>query len=563
MDFKSRPQKPRSIDGFMKGAASHPTNVRRPQLISGTARSQPTSPRRAIPVRQTTQNTPVDERPLQRPTTVNNGQSFIGTTLPNPDFNRQFDEPTTEKPKRKGLHFRKQRNAMKPKRKGSIKRKLIAAGVVVVVGAVGAFSYLTYNVNKVFHCGITCAVQAINSIPLKSQGDWVNTLVAGYDPSDGDITTDTIMVVSANKVTGQAFMLSIPRDMWVNNLPGFGHQKINASNDIASFSAPGYPNGGMGEMEQQVHDKLGITSDYFILVNNQAYVDAVNAVGGVDVNIQSENPKGLYDPNVDKVNGGPVKFSNGWQHLDGLQALGLVKARGDSPLEYGFPNGDFDREAHQRQVMIALKTKAESSGVLANPLAISNLFNAVSKNVQTDVSIQDIQGFSELMNKVNTNNIKSASVQSINGVKLLTGQVVQNLDVEAPSAGIDNYSQIQAFIQNLYSSNPVAQEGATVAVLNGSNVDGLANTEATKLQSSGFDVAGTGDPNSVYSSSLIIDQSNGKDRAARQELQKLFPNTPIATSTTTPAEATEAQAYPNATFVVVLGQNWDSASTGQ
>lgn len=447
--------------------------------------------------------------------------------------------------------------------KNYAKKSTLALLLILLLGG-GWIGWKFYrNIAKLTHNNnpFAAIASALNQVNLKNENNWVNVLVAGYDPSDGDITTDTIMVVSVNKITNQAIMLSIPRDTWVNNLPGFGHQKINASEDIANFNQPGYLKGGMGELEQQIHDKLGITSDYYVLVNNAAFKEGVNIVGGIDINIQSPDPRGLYDPNIDAALGGPLKITNGWHHLDGLQALALVKSRGDSPYSYGFPNSDFDREAHARQVVVAMKNKALTAGVLANPAKLGQLLDTVGANVQTDVTLSDAQGFYSLMKKVNNNNIKSLSLESINGQKLLTGQVINGLDVEVPTAGVDNFSQIQSEVRSLYSTDPVIQEAATVVLLNGSNVDGLAKQEETTLINDGFIVVGTGDPNSVYPSSMIIDQSNGKDPASKQALIKLFSTgTTYTTSTDSPAEATEAKNY-TANFVIVLGQNWNSATT--
>jgi LCP family protein required for cell wall assembly len=453
-----------------------------------------------------------------------------------------------------------QKKGVRPKHrwgwKKNARRAAIALAAVIILGG-GWLGFKFYrNIAKITHNNnpFSIANSALNQVQLKSQGDWVNVLVAGYEPSDGDTTSDTIMVVSVNKKTNQAFMLSIPRDTWVNNLPGFGHQKINASNDITSFNQPGYPKGGMGELEQQIHDKLGITIDYYALINNAAFKDAVNAVGGIDVNIQSSNPKGLYDPNIDAALGGPLKMTNGWHHLDGLQALALVKSRGDSPYSYGFPRGDFDRTAHQRQVMIALKDKVKSSGVLSSPLKIGKLLDAVGNNLQTDIGLNDAQGFYNLTNKVSDASIKSLSLDSINGRQLLSAQIIGGLDVEAPTAGVDNFSQIQAAVQTLYSSNPVVKEAASVVVLNGSSTIGLATKESTALTAKGMVVSNTADAPSQQGTTTIIDNSQGKAPATLTELKTIFGNS-IVTNATLTAN------YPSAQFIIILGANQTPPTT--
>jgi len=426
---------------------------------------------------------------------------------------------------------------------------LVMLFVILLPGSWLGFK-LYRNVAKLNHNynPFSIARSALNQVNLKSEGDWVNVLVAGYEPSDGDNTSDTIMVVSINKKTNQAFMLSIPRDTWVNNLPGFGHQKINASNVITSFNQVGYPKGGMGELESQIHDKLDITIDYYALINNAAFKDAVNAVGGIDINIQSSNPKGLYDPNIDAALGGPLRMANGLHHLNGLQALALVKSRGDSPYAYGFPRGDYDRTAHQRQVMLALKDKVLSTGVLSNPAKIGQLLDAVGNNLQTDAGLSEAQGFYNLMKKVNNANIQSLSLDNINGKQLLKGQVIDRLDVEAPTAGVDNFSDIQAAVRTLYSNDPVVKEAANVVVLNGGNIAGLATKEGTVLTAKGMTIGALATAPSTQATTTIVDNSLGKKPATLAALKTLFG------STTTP-NATLTAMYPNAQFIVVLGIN--------
>ena len=74
------------------------------------------------------------------------------------------------------------------------------------------------------------------------------------------------------------------------------------------------------------YQKENIMRHYYIKINYQAFKDSVNAVGGVDIDINSEDPYclgggGIYDPYAD------LKLKKGIQHLDGQQALNLSRAR--------------------------------------------------------------------------------------------------------------------------------------------------------------------------------------------------------------------------------------------
>src|SRR5581483_2990394 len=211
------------------------------------------------------------------------------------------------------------------------------------------------------------------------------------DPGhQGANLTDSIMLVSIDTQNHTAYMLSIPRDLYVN-IPGFGYAKINEAypdGQSESFSQPGYPAGGMGLLEEVVSQKFGIPIDYYALVNYSAVRDAVNAVGGITVTIDSPDGE-LYDPNRDYATGGPlVSLTNGTHTLNGEQALDLARARGD-PSPYGEPIGfeqsDFQRTADQRMMLVALESKANALSVVTNPIKMGELFDTMGNNVQTDL----------------------------------------------------------------------------------------------------------------------------------------------------------------------------------
>jgi hypothetical protein len=133
-----------------------------------------------------------------------------------------------------------------------------------------------------------------------------------------------------------------------------------------------------------------------------------------------------------------------------------------------------------------------------------------------------------------------------------------------PTAGLGDYAQLQAFYQEQTTNNPIAKENASVVILNGSDVIGLARQEATTLTKEGFNVTTVTDATQEYPSSLIVDQSNGQDPAAKKALQQIFASdTSTVTSTSASTEAAEAGNYSSADFVIVLGKNWDGTTIQQ
>ena len=475
-------------------------------------------------------------------------QSLLNSTLPNKEYG----------------NYRTQRRVDKPNKKWSKKKKALISILVVVVillGVGGWFgSRILGSIDKVFHGNLFSDIQGIfSNTTLKGENQGrVNILLAGYQGSVSDegALTDSIMVVSIDTKNNTAFTMSIPRDLWLN-IPSIGYQKINDANSNANFNQPGYFKGGMGQLQQVIETDFGIPIDYYALIDYSAFEDAVNAVGGITVNIQSPDPRGLYDPNVDKAHGGPLKLPNGPVHLNGLQALALALARGDSPYAYGFPLSDINRTQHQRQMLIALEQKALSAGVLSNPLTITHLFDAIGTNVKTDLSLADAIKLSQLAKKVNLSQIKSYGLNYSGNNALLTTYVTPTnppQDALIPRAGLNNYSQIQHYYLQITSNNPVVQENSTVTILNGSNVPNLAHNEETYLQSQGFNVVYIGNASTVYTSNFILDNSQGKKPNSYNFLEKYFGITPSASSSVS-AEAIETQGY-TTNFVVVIGQNW-------
>jgi LCP family protein required for cell wall assembly len=285
----------------------------------------------------------------------------------------------------------------------------------------------------------------------------VNVLLVGNSVDDpghpaADLT-DSIMILSVSTTDKSAVLLSIPRDLWVD-IPDNGHEKINAVypyGNIDKFSEPGYPLGGIGLLEKVIKHNLGIPLDYYVLINYSAVRGAVNAVGGIEVAINSTDPRGLYDPNIQAADGGPLRLPNGVQQLDGQTALNLVRARGtpapDGRVGYGFPRSDFNRTIHQRQVLLALKDKASDISVVANPWRLGRLFDAVGNNVQTDLEINEARRLGLMLRGISNSDMQTHSFAG-NGVNLLTGYVGPGGQTALiPAAGLDNFSEIQAAIR--------------------------------------------------------------------------------------------------------------------
>lgn len=408
---------------------------------------------------------------------------------------------------------------------------ILALLVLIIGGWVGG--KFAYNAHKLFGGNI---LSVFSSTKLKGEDRGrVNILLAGNsadDPGhDGANLTDSIMLISLDTKNNRAFLLSIPRDLWVH-ISHDGHQKINAVYSAAvnkNYNGSGSKSGGMSLLEDTVGQELGITINYYALIDYTAIRQSVDALGGIDVNIKSNDPRGLYDPNIDWSTKGPlVKLTNGPHHLNGEQALDLGRARGDAYNSYGFAGSDFDRTKHQREMLVSLKKKAESIGVLANPSKLSSLSDALGNNVKTDFSLSEVHRLYEISNQIDNNNIKSLSLNSDNGKSLLASYAAPDGESALiPAAGLDNFFDIQAFIQRQTSSNPLVQEAARVVVLNGTATNGLAIKVQRKLNAQNIDAFMVGDAlpaSQPRTTTTIIDNSLGKKPTTAAALKKIFGN---------------------------------------
>lgn len=571
-NFRSRqirttPLRPiRSIDGF---------TVPRPRSRVVNNQELPTTNPQQMPANRPIQSTEQFSEPNPAPkftASPNNVQPNIrrvdyaqamtkSNTPANSNF-QKFYTPYSVANKQQSAVPAGKSKSKKAGKRWPMRHKILSSFLIflIIIGSLGGYfgSRIIGSLDRVFHGNLFSDVHALfGSTTLSGENTGrVNILLAGYQGSSSDegALTDSIMVVSINTNNHTAFALSIPRDLWVN-IPGQGYQKINAANTYTNFSEPGYFHGGMGMLQSTIEQDFGIPINYYALIDYQAFEQTVNAVGGITLDIQSPDPRGLYDPNVDKAHGGPLILSNGYHTLDGLQALALSLARGDSPYAYGFPLSDINREQHQRQELIALEKKATSLGVLTNPLKITSLFDAIGANVQTNLSLADALALVKIVHGLNLNNISSYGLNYSGPNALLTTYVTSNgQDALIPAAGKANYSQIRQYYQRITSSNPIYQEDASVVVLNASGNAQLGQNQAQILRNAGYNVSYVGNTGTVYSTSTLYNNIGNAKPHSLAELEKLY-NVQLATSSTNTIEAQLASNY-SGNFILVLGQNW-------
>ena len=273
--------------------------------------------------------------------------------------------------------------------------------LVLVALVVGIGGLLVYKTGFTFS---QMQTEKLEKLPLiddlttmntpQPETDRLNILALGLrgeeDPNGG-LLTDSIMVITLKKSTGQVALISIPRDLYIT-MPGQKYkEKINFAYALG-FEQKGAA-GGMFLSKIAVSRVTGLFIDHVVTINHAAFKEVVDALGGVDVTLDKpfqEKTQFAKDILIDL----PV----GQNHLDGNTALYFVRSR--------FSTSDFDRAQRQQAVLLAVKEKALSLGVLSNPVTIFQTMGSLGKNVRTDLSFSEIKNLIGLASDINIKEVR-------------------------------------------------------------------------------------------------------------------------------------------------------------
>ncbi|MEZ4591260.1 MAG: LCP family protein [Chloroflexota bacterium] len=329
----------------------------------------------------------------------------------------------------------------------------------------------------------------------------VSILLMGIDQrceEDGPTHTDSMMILTIDPVGLSAAVLSLPRDLWVD-IPDFGVDRINQANYLGEIYE--YPGGGPALAVQTVEALLGVPVDFYVAVNFDAFVEVVDLVGGINIDV----PEPIDDPDYpDRCYGyDPFSIEAGEQHLDGEAALKYARTR----ATFG---GDVDRAARQQAVILAVREQVFNLNSLPQLIAQApQLWQTSQENVRTNMTLDEAIQLALLAQDIPRDSIRTA-VLDFNYVYNET--TPDGRQVLVPVR--DNIRQLrdQLFappaiptpvIENLPAL--MAAEDARIAVLNGTAEFGLAASTQEYLQSFGINVVEIGNADaSTYLTSQIV-----------------------------------------------------------
>ncbi len=257
---------------------------------------------------------------------------------------------------------------------------VVAGLLVLLLGAGGWLFYLNSLIDPDTFVGPDDRLSDEDR-PDRADNESMNILLAGADngEDDGDgvsttealdseqwqpgvLRSDTIMFVHVPADRKAAYLVSIPRDAYVQIYDESG-QPVGKDKINEAFAGYG-PTGYVATIEHLTDLRM----DHLAVIDWTGFKDISTALGGVEVYI----PESFYDSSQD------IRWEQGYEDLEGDEALAYVRTR------YGLEGGDFDRIARQQNFLRAMLEKMLDQGVFGDPVTFANMLQAVVRNLSVD-----------------------------------------------------------------------------------------------------------------------------------------------------------------------------------
>lgn len=192
------------------------------------------------------------------------------------------------------------------------------------------------------------------------QKETENHLILGRHGS----LTDTIIVANFNNQTKEVKLISLPRDLYIEN------KKINSI----------YTYKGLTSLISEVESITGLNIDKYALIDMYTFIDVVDTLGGIDVELD----KPLIDPSYttyDNNEWGTLSLTAGVHNVNGRQALRIARSR--------YSTSDFDRAYRQHLILNGLKTRVKELGA-KDAKTITELALLGMESTETNLNFKDI-----------------------------------------------------------------------------------------------------------------------------------------------------------------------------
>jgi LCP family protein required for cell wall assembly len=318
-------------------------------------------------------------------------------------------------------------------------------------------------------------------------GEALTFLVVGSDSREGlddlehfgnfaGARGDVVMLVRVDPSTGEARMLSIPRDLWVD-IPGQGMGKINSA----------YSYGGPSLMVRTIQENLGIEVNHYVEVGFVGFQELVDDLGGIHISF----------PYAARDRSSGLDVEAGTDVLDGEMALAYARSRKYQEFQNGswvsVDANDIGRTQRQQEVVRAILSELKSPASVADAGAMSS---SLASHMTIDATLAEasIAGLAWDFRSLLTGGIEGTTLP-VDGATKGGASVVIAREPEASEMIADF----------LGGTTQVSQEPLRVQVLNGNGVSGSAGKMSDALQASGFEVESIGNADSRdYEQTTIV-----------------------------------------------------------
>jgi cell envelope-related transcriptional attenuator len=220
---------------------------------------------------------------------------------------------------------------------------------------------------------------------VKNQKGYYTVAVFGVDSRDGNVEkgalSDVNMIVNVDRESGDIQLISIYRDMY---------SMIDEDGKFHKFNQA-YVEGGPEQALETLNRNLDLDIKDYITVNWKAVIDAINILGGVDLEITDAEFKYMNSfiaKTVEATGVGSYELEHaGMNHLDGVQAVAYARLR--------LMDTDFNRTERQRKVVSLAFDKAKN----ANFSTLYSILVAVLPQTSTNVGIDNLIPFAKDISK--------------------------------------------------------------------------------------------------------------------------------------------------------------------
>lgn len=311
--------------------------------------------------------------------------------------------------------------------------------------------YKKYFSSKVVN--LVSEQQVPTATPTPDPDRPISILLLGYGGGshDGGSLTDSIILSQIRPHDNKIILISIPRDLWVNNA------KINYA----------FPSGGGDLSKKLISEITGVNIDYFLAIDFNGFIKVVDLLGGINLKVTKPFVDNYYPLDIgttDNCGKTPqdiialeatmsgdkldqqftcryetLKFDIGTTHIDGLTALKFARSRHSETN-----GGDFNRGERQRQVILAIRDKVISLNFFTKIIPI---IKTLSYHLHTDIQISDIEKYLLRANEFSQYKVESYSINDKN--VLMQSKSTGGQAILIPTSGIDKFEDIKSFVASI------------------------------------------------------------------------------------------------------------------